>query len=83
MKRLTGILALAAMTVVVTAGTALAGGTNYPPSQPTSVEATSGGPPTAFTGGNVGKPALFVAVLLVVGLTALFAARRRSARVAG
>jgi hypothetical protein len=82
MKRLTGILALAAMTVVVTAGTALAQ-TSYPPSQPTSVEATSGGRPTAFTGGNVIKPALFVAILLVAGLTALFVARRRSAHAAG
>jgi hypothetical protein len=81
MKRLTGMLAIAAMTVMMTAGTALAG-TNYPPT--TSVEATSGGnPPTAFTGADVIRPALFVAVLLVVGLTALFAARRRSARVAG
>ena len=81
MKRLTGILALATMTIVVTAGTALAQ-THYPPT--TSVEATSGGnPPTAFTGGDVVKPALFVAVLLVVGLTAIYAARRRSARVAG
>jgi hypothetical protein len=81
MKRLMGILALATMTVVVTAGTALAQ-TTYPPT--TSVEAASGGNgPTAFTGGSVAKPALFVAVLVVAGLTALFVARRRGARVAG
>jgi hypothetical protein len=80
MKRLAGIMALAAVTVLMTATAALA---DYPVTDDTSVEGAGGGTGgTAFTGSDVSMAAVAIAALLVVGLTALFVARRHSARVA-
>jgi hypothetical protein len=85
MKRAAAVLSSALLTVLFTAGTALAQ-TTYPPS--TTVEPTSGatgptGGGTAFTGGDVSFGAIAFAALLVVGVAALFVARRRAARLAG
>jgi hypothetical protein len=87
MKRAAAVLSSALLTVLITAGTALAQ-TDYPPS--TSVQPTSGatGPTggtggTAFTGGDLSFGTIAFATLLVVGVAALFVARRRAARLAG
>ncbi len=80
MKR-AGVLTGAILLVVMLAGTALA--QSYPgtPGETTSVEGTGGG--TAFTGGNVGGYLIALGVLVVVGLAAMFVARRRSTNGAG
>lgn len=82
MKRMFGVLVTALATMVVTAGTALAQ-TTYPPTptETTSV-AGGGGSNTAFTGSDASLVAVIAVALLVVGLAALFVARRRSARAA-
>jgi hypothetical protein len=80
MKRLASTIVFACAVVVVSASTALASST-YPPSSQ-SVEATSGSRPpggtTAFTGSDVSRLVLVIAVLLVVGLATLAIVRRRS-----
>ncbi len=90
MKRAAVVLSSALLTVLCTAATALAQATDYPPTSPgptTSVAGESGGDPggvgTAFTGGDVSLPALAFAAFLVLGVAALFVARRRAARFAG
>jgi len=87
MKRAAAVLSSALLTVLFTAGTALAQ-TDYPPT--TTVQPTGGqnagagaGGGTAFTGGDLSFGAIAFAALLVVGVTALFVARRRAARLAG
>ena len=85
MKRVIATLVGAGATIVVAAGTALAQTGEYPvaPTSGTTVEGNSGG--TAFTGagGAISPATLAIAVLLVLGITALFVARRRAARLAG
>ena len=83
-KRITGVLALGAVTVFVSASAALAQTSTYPvsPEPSTSVEGTGGG--TAFTGSSqVPLGALLIGVLVVAGVTALLVARRRAARFVG
>ena len=72
MKRMAGILVGAVVMVLSLAGTALADYTNSP----------SAGGGTAFTGGNVSTPLVVAAILVIVGLVALFVARRRAAHAA-
>ena len=81
MKRLTGTLVLAAVSLLLSATAALAQ-TNYPATDDTSVEGAGGSGGTAFTGSDVSMAAVAIAALLVIGLTALFVARRRAARLA-
>jgi hypothetical protein len=91
MKRAAVVLSSALLTVLVTAGTVLAQTTTYPPESPdTSVIGGGGGAGnvdnvggTAFTGGDVSFGAIAFATLLVIGVVALFVARRRAARLAG
>jgi hypothetical protein len=85
MKRLIGVLSGAVLMTVVFAQTALAGKCGeYPAApcdQPTvlpTVVHHGGG--TAFTGADLGMGFIAVAALVVVGLVALFAARKRAAR---
>ena len=75
MKRMAAVFAGATALVMTLAGTALA--YNSPPTPTAQVKGTGGG--TAFTGGNVSMPVIVAVALLVVGLAALFVARRRSA----
>jgi LPXTG-motif cell wall-anchored protein len=79
MKRALGVLASAFVAVFVMAGTALA---SYPPSpDPTTVvKSSGGGGSTAFTGGNISTAVIALGVLAVLGVVALFVARRRSAQ---
>jgi hypothetical protein len=84
-KRVTGILAIAVVTVLTTASTALAQTSSYPvtPSATTVVKGNSGaaGGGTAFTGSSqIPVGTLMLVGLVVVGLAALFVARRRAAR---
>jgi hypothetical protein len=74
MKRMATVITGAAVLVMTFAGSAFAQ-TEAPP--PTTVIKGTGG--TAFTGGNVTTFAIVAVMLLVVGLAALFVARRRSA----
>jgi hypothetical protein len=86
MKRAAAVLSSALLTVLVTAGTALAQTTTYPPSvagEGGGNGNTAGAGGTAFTGADVSFGAIAFAALLVVGVTALFVARRRAARLAG
>jgi hypothetical protein len=88
MKRLTSVVAMAVFTVMATAAAAIAE-TTYPikPTSSTVVRGASGtrgGSGTAFTGSSfIPVGTLLVAALLVIGLAALYAARRRSVRLAG
>jgi hypothetical protein len=87
MKRAAAVLSSALLTVLVTAGTALAQTTTYPP-EPTSPTSGATGPTggtggTAFTGGDLSFGTIAFATLLVVGVAAMFVARRRAARLAG
>ena len=75
MKRTAKVITGAAFLVMTFAGSALAQTEGPPPT--TVVKGTGGG--TAFTGGNVTTFAIVAVMLLVVGLGALFLARRRSA----
>ena len=78
MKRPIGVIASAFVAVLVMAGTALAG-SSYPPTpEPTTIVKSSGGG-TAFTGGNISTAVIVVGVLALLGVAALFVARRRSA----
>lgn len=82
MKRMAGVLVGAAVAVLTLAGTALAsGGYTNSPSPTTIVKGTGGGGDgsTAFTGGNVSTAMIAIVALAVVGLVALFVARRRAA----
>jgi hypothetical protein len=78
MKRVFGLLSVAAIWVTATAGAALA--QDYP-TQPTGGAAPSGD--TAFTGGDVSGAVIALVILATVGLVALFAARRRSVDTTG
>ena len=83
-KRGTAVLASAAISVIATAGAAMAQTSTYPvsPGPSTSVEGSNGG--TAFTGGSqVPLSTLLICLLLVAGVAALVVARRRAARFAG
>jgi hypothetical protein len=86
-KRIAGALVTAGVFVALSAATALAQTSTYPPtpSATTSVAGTSGGNdgPTAFTGGRIGFAVVAIVVLLALGIAASVVARRRSARVAG
>ncbi|HEY6568294.1 MAG TPA: LPXTG cell wall anchor domain-containing protein [Actinomycetota bacterium] len=79
MRRALGVLASAFVAVIVMAGTALA---EYPPSPKpnTVVKSSGGGGTTAFTGGEISTAVLAVGILAVLGVAALFVARRRSAQ---
>jgi hypothetical protein len=84
MKRVAGVLVGAAVAVLTLAGTALASGGDYTntPSPTTIIRGTGGGGgagSTAFTGGNVSTAMIAIIALAVVGLVALFVARRRAA----
>ena len=85
-KRATGILAIAAVTILSTAVSAMAQTTTYPQptSATTSVQAaggTRGTGGTAFTGSSqISVGTLMLVALVIVGLAALFVARRRAAR---
>jgi len=85
MRRVTAVLTLTLASLVLSAGAAMAGSTYPPPS--TVVKGASGSRGdggTAFTGSTqVPFAMLMIGLLVVVGLTALYAARRRSARLAG
>jgi hypothetical protein len=86
MKRAAAVLSSTLLTVLVTAGTALA--ETYPPTASVAGEGGGNGDPagaggTAFTGGDLSFGAIAFAALLVVGVTALFVARRRASRLAG
>ena len=77
MKRALGVLASAVVAVLMLAGTALA---EYPVSpKPDTVVKSSGGN-TAFTGGGISTALIAVGVLAVLGVAALFVARRRTAQ---
>jgi hypothetical protein len=76
---------LTLVSLVVTAGAAMAQTSSYPP--PVSVKGASGtraDGATAFTGSSqISFGTLMVVALVIAGLTALFVARRRAARFAG
>jgi LPXTG-motif cell wall-anchored protein len=79
MKRAIGVIASAFVAVLVMAGTALAGNSPYPVTpDPTTIVKSSGGG-TAFTGGNISTAVIVVGVLALLGVAALFVARRRTA----
>ena len=85
MKRLIGVVSGAVLMTVVFAQTAFAGTCGEYPASPCdaptvlpTVIHNSGG--TAFTGANLGMGFIALAALVVVGLVALFAARKRAAR---
>ena len=85
-KRIAGAVVTAGVFVVMSAATALAQTSTYPPKpgSTTSVEGASGAnQPTAFTGGRIGFAVVAIAVLLALGIVASVIARRRSARVSG
>lgn len=77
MKRVAAILTGATVFVMTQVGSALAGA-KYP-TPPSHSPGVGGNGGTAFTGSNVSHVAIWLAVLVVVGVTALFVARRRSA----
>ena len=85
MRRVTAVMTLTLVSLVVTAGAAMAQTSTYPP--PVSVKGasgTDGGGATAFTGSSqISVGTLMVVALVIAGLTALFVARRRAARFAG
>ena len=86
MKRVTGVLASAAISVVATASAAMAQTSTYPvsPHPSTSVEGTSGGSGTAFTGSaQIPLSTVLICLLVIAGVTALVVARRRAARFVG
>jgi hypothetical protein len=84
-RRVTGVMTLTLVSLVVTAGAAMAQTSTYPP--PVSVKGasgTDGGGATAFTGSSqISVGTLMVVALVIAGLAALFVARRRAARFAG
>ncbi|HET6713427.1 MAG TPA: LPXTG cell wall anchor domain-containing protein [Actinomycetota bacterium] len=75
MKRLAAVLVGAMAFVSTFAGTALADYTEAPPPE-NVVEGVGGG--AAFTGGDTATAAIVALALVVVGLVALFLARRRA-----
>jgi hypothetical protein len=82
MKRFSYALVCAVAFSVLAAPSALAAA-GYPESPSASVEGTSGSAGgTAFTGagGGVSMATVWIVVLVVAGVTALFVARRRAAR---
>ena len=86
MKRTALALASSLVLMTITAATALAQSSTYPPSPTTSVAGNSGGTGgTAFTGGGgqLSFGTLALVVLFVAGTMALLIARKRAARLAG
>jgi hypothetical protein len=87
MRRVTTVLALTLVSLVATAGAAMAQTSSYPMSPSTQVKGasgTNGGGGTAFTGSSqIPLGTLMIVVLVVAGVAALFVARRRAARFAG
>ena len=87
MKRVTVVLASAAISLVATASAAMAQTSTYPvsPHPSTSVEGTSGGSGgTAFTGSSqIPLSTVLICLLVIAGVTALVVARRRAARFVG
>ena len=86
-KRVTGVLAFAAISLVATASAAVAQTSTYPvsPHPSASVEGTSGGSGgTAFTGSaQIPLSTVLICLLVIAGITALVVARRRAARFVG
>ena len=86
-KRVTGVLASAAISLVATASAAMAQTSTYPvsPHPSSSVEGTSGGNGgTAFTGATqIPLSTVLICLLVIAGVTALVVARRRAARFVG
>ena len=85
-KRVTVVLASAAISLVATASAAMAQTSTYPvsPHPSTSVEGTSGGGGTAFTGASqIPLSTVLICLLVIAGVTALVVARRRAARFVG
>jgi hypothetical protein len=84
MKRLIGVLSGAVLMTVVFAQSAFAGKCgDYPAAPcdgPTVLPTVVHHGGTAFTGANLGMSFVAVTALVVVGLLALFAARKRAAR---
>jgi hypothetical protein len=87
MKRLIGVLSFAVLMTVVFAQSAFAGKCGEYPAAPCddptvlpTVVHHGGG--TAFTGANLGMGFIAVTALVVVGLAAMFVARKRAARTA-
>ncbi len=85
--RATGVMAIAVITILTTAATAMAQTSSYPisPSPTTVVKGASGsnGGGTAFTGSNqIPVGSLMLVALVVIGVGALLVARRRAARFA-
>lgn len=81
MKRAIRSLVAASVLLMMGASAALAQET-YPPSG-TDGTTVGGGGGTAFTGSDVSVAAMAFVALLVLGLAALFVARRRAARLVG
>lgn len=83
MKRMAVVLVGGVVMLLALAGTALASGCGSytcSPSPTTIVKGNGGGGgTTAFTGGSVSTALIAVVALAVVGLLALFVARRRAA----
>ena len=83
MRRITAVMTLTLASVVLSAGAAMAEST-YPPTAVKGASGTRGDGGTAFTGSTqLPFAILMVGVLVIAGLTALYVARRRSARFAG
>jgi hypothetical protein len=86
MKRLALAVASSLTFMTITAATALAQSSDYPPSPATSpttsVAGTSGSTGTAFTGADLSFGTIALAVLFIAGMTALLVARKRAARLA-
>ena len=87
MKRVTGVLASAAISLVATASAAMAQTSTYPVS-PASLDVCGrhlwrhGG--TAFTGSSqIPLSTVLICLLVIAGVTALVVARRRAARFVG
>jgi hypothetical protein len=77
MKRVLAVTALAATTVLISAGSALAGDYGPGVSGGGGVRGAGG---TAFTGGDVATGVIVAVALVAVGLAALFVARRSAAK---
>jgi len=80
MRKVTAVVTLALASVVLSAGAAMADST-YPPTVVKGASGSQGDGGTAFTGSSqLPLAMLMIAVLVVVGATALIVARRRAAR---
>ena len=80
MRKVTAVVTLALASVVLSAGAAMADST-YPPTVVKGANGSQGDGGTAFTGSSqLPLAMLMIAVLVVVGATALIVARRRATR---